>query len=517
MATQGEKLAVSLRELHKLQNGGNIVAIKSSEINRTHRERLSKNGFLKEVSRGWYIVTNPEDQQGESTPWYTSYWNFCSRYLEDKYNGKYCISPDQSLLLHVGNTLIPEQLISRSPNGPNKVIPLLHGTNIFELKSQLPSENKLDKINGVRVFTLEYSLIYIQPIMFIKNPTDVRAALMMITDASQILAPLLDGAHTRPAGRLAGSFRNIGNNRIADEIISRMRSLDHDVRETDPFEEVISITFEQQFKSPYINRIQLLWQDYRATIIKNFPECLGHHINVKEYLNEIDQIYTTDAYHSLSIERYKVSAELINLVKSGEWNPDENSDHKEFMNIMAARGYYESTQEVKSSIQKIIKGANAGAVVKKDHSIWYQKLFAPSVTSGICKPSDLAGYRNRPVFISNSRHIPMSADAVRDVMPIFFDLLSKEEYAGVRVVLGHFFFVYIHPYIDGNGRIARFLMNTMLASGNYPWTIIPVEKREEYMAVLEEASVHGNIKPFTLFLSQLVKLTLDGTPAASSV
>ena len=70
----------------------------------------------------------------------------------------------------------------------------------------------------------------------------------------------------------------------------------------------------------------------------------------------------------------------------------------------------------------------------------------------------------------------------------------------MRVVLGHFVFVYIHPYIDGNGRIGRFLMNTMMASGGYPWTIIPVEKRNEYMTALEAASVDQDIRAFTKFL-----------------
>ncbi|MBW2688918.1 MAG: Fic family protein, partial [Deltaproteobacteria bacterium] len=80
----------------------------------------------------------------------------------------------------------------------------------------------------------------------------------------------------------------------------------------------------------------------------------------------------------------------------------------------------------------------------------------------------------------------------------------------VRVVLGHFIFVYIHPYVDGNGRMGRFLMNTMLASGGYPWTVIPVEMRNTYMAALEEASVGGNIGPFTDFLAQLVRASLEG-------
>ncbi len=43
-------------------------------------------------------------------------------------------------------------------------------------------------------------------------------------------------------------------------------------------------------------------------------------------------------------------------------------------------------------------------------------------------------------------------------------------------------------YTDGNGRMGRFLMNAMLASGGYPWTVVPFDKRYEYMAALEEAS-----------------------------
>ncbi len=90
-------------------------------------------------------------------------------------------------------------------------------------------------------------------------------------------------------------------------------------------------------------------------------------------------------------------------------------------------------------------------------------------------------------------------------MPCFFDLLRGESDPSVRVVLGHFVFVYIHPYMDGNGRIGRFLMNLMLASGGYPWTVVPVEKRKEYMAALEIASVDQSIVPFAKFLARLVK------------
>lgn len=73
-------------------------------------------------------------------------------------------------------------------------------------------------------------------------------------------------------------------------------------------------------------------------------------------------------------------------------------------------------------------------------------------------------------------------------------------------------FVYIHPYMDGNGRMGRFLMNLMLASGGYPWTVIPVEDRTAYMEALEKASAGEDIAPFADFLAVRVKRSLAGAP-----
>ncbi len=86
-------------------------------------------------------------------------------------------------------------------------------------------------------------------------------------------------------------------------------------------------------------------------------------------------------------------------------------------------------------------------------------------------------------------------------MVAFFSCLKLEESAAVRAVLGHFVFVYIHPYMDGNGRIGRFLMNAMLASGGYPWTVIRVVNRARYLEALESASVGGDIVPLTQFIA----------------
>ena len=120
-----------------------------------------------------------------------------------------------------------------------------------------------------------------------------------------------------------------------------------------------------------------------------------------------------------------------------------------------------------------------------------EEMFEPSVTAGILKPADLAGYRNIRVYFRRSMHVPPSHEAARDAMPAFFDLLREETEPSVRVVLGHFIFVYIHPYVDGNGRMGRFLMNTMLASGGYPDAI---QGRHYHVLYINMISVPASVR-----------------------
>ena len=70
----------------------------------------------------------------------------------------------------------------------------------------------------------------------------------------------------------------------------------------------------------------------------------------------------------------------------------------------------------------------------------------------------------------------------------------------------------IHPYFDGNGRLGRFLMNVMMASGGYPWTVVPVQERTRYVEALERASAGQDIRPFAAFIAQLVRKGLAGEP-----
>jgi hypothetical protein len=273
-----------------------------------------------------------------------------------------------------------------------------------------------------------------------------------------------------------------------------MKSAGYDIRESDPFAQKTTLILPLREPSPYVNRTRIMWNEMREQVLKTFPAAPNIPDDIEGYLKRVEEVFVTDAYHSLSIEGYRVSAELIERVRAGNWIPDIQEQDREQVDALAARGYYDAFQLVKQGVEEVLNGENSGVVADDHHGDWYRALWGPSVEAGIITAADLAGYRNGPVYIRRSMHTPPPHEAVRDLMPLLFELISGEEQPAVRVVLGHFVFVYIHPYFDGNGRMGRFLMNVMLASGGYPWTVIPVDRRSDYMAALENASVEGDIR-----------------------
>ncbi len=89
-------------------------------------------------------------------------------------------------------------------------------------------------------------------------PTDIHAAFSIVRDASDVLERLLEGGHSIIAGRLAGAFRNIERDRIANNILETMRAAGYKIHESDPFETKISAVFCTSEQSPIASRICLM-------------------------------------------------------------------------------------------------------------------------------------------------------------------------------------------------------------------------------------------------------------------
>jgi len=70
--------------------------------------------------------------------------------------------------------------------------------------------------------------------------------------------------------------------------------------------------------------VEELWQKYATTIAKSHKEIKPKNIDAKVLLSELEEKYTEDAYHSLSIEGYRVTTDLIDKIKNGNWNPSQS-------------------------------------------------------------------------------------------------------------------------------------------------------------------------------------------------
>ncbi len=505
MASSHERLAAALSALQKLQRDGWRI-LQSKEIKRVDRERLKQNGFVREVMKGWLISTSPGTETGDRTPWHASFWEFCVRYCSERFEEQWHLSPEQSLLLHAENTAIPARLVVYSLKGANNTVELLFGTSLYDLKiKRMPERKDIVVRDGLRLSAPEAALVKVSKAFFTDHPVEARIALAGIEDASDLLGRLLEGGRSVVAGRLAGALRRTGRADLANEIVSTMKSAGYDVRESNPFEPKQTIGALQPDRVPIVGLLQTMWASFRKPVIEAFPVPPGLPGDRDAYLRVVAGIYESDAYHSLSMEGYRVTPEIIEKVQAADRDPDSDARDRESRDALAARGYRQAFQLVVRSVAGIIEGADPGALVRETHREWYRALFEPCVAAGFMEAWALAGYRNDAVHPSGSRHVPPRWQAVREAVPTLFDLLEEEPEASVRAVLGHWMFAYIHPYFDGNGRMARFLMNAMLASGGYPWTVIRVEDQVGYMAALDRASVDMEIRPFASFIAERVK------------
>ncbi|MDQ2987848.1 MAG: Fic family protein [Pseudomonadota bacterium] len=507
MASPNELLAKSLTALAALQKTGKHV-IRSADLSRNDRKRLQDAGFIQEVVRGWHLPSNPAEQSGNSSAWFAGMREFVAGYCNERFGADWHVSPDQSLMLRTGERTLPRQLQVWATGANNQQVPLPEGCSLFLYRApRLCESDASPDAGGLRLATLPAALLAVGPAFFFRQPLAARIALASVQDSAELLRPLLDGGHVIIAGRLAGGMRVIGRDSMADEIATTMQFANLSIQETLPFDVAPSPLPAGRPESPYIQRLRLMWQEMRQPVIDAFPAPGAGLPDVQSVLEQVEERYVTDAYHSLSIEGYRVTADLIEKVRNGLWQPDgENARSRD---AMAAKGYFEAHVKVKAYIAETMRARPNSWPLYDALTSWYRALFSPSVAAGVLKPSDLAGWRNDQVFIRGALHVPLSKETVRECMPVFFELLADEPHPAVRAVLGHFFFVYIHPYMDGNGRLGRFILNAMLVTGGYTWTIVPLEQRKPYMAALDQASSCRNALPLATFFADLVREQTD--------
>lgn len=209
----------------------------------------------------------------------------------------------------------------------------------------------------------------------------------------------------------------------------------------------------------------------------------------------MEESYYHHIYHTVAIEGNTLSlSEIRHIIETRYAVPGKSlEEQNEVIGMHAAMKYMNTTL-----VSRI------GFVTINDILEIHRRVL------GYVDPVEAGRFRTTQVFVGH--HIPPHPRDVEKHMQEFVLWLNSDEAMSLHPVefsaLAHYKLVYIHPFVDGNGRTSRLLMNLILMQAGYPPVTIRKEQRSEYYHVLELAN-EGDVRPFIRFIAKCTETTLD--------
>ena len=158
------------------------------------------------------------------------------------------------------------------------------------------------------------------------------------------------------------------------------------------------------------------------------------------------------------------------------------------------------------AINYVEKLAQEKAPIKQDDILKVHALLMHGIDN-----QNAGKYRTGQVRVAGATFTPPPAQKIQTMINELLQTVSQNPDELRPIELAAFFhhkFVYIHPFIDGNGRTARLLMNVILMRNGYPFTVLLKVDRPKYLRALSEAD-NRNLTPFANFTANSVERSLD--------
>ncbi|KAM8961272.1 protein adenylyltransferase FICD isoform 1-T2 [Pelodytes ibericus] len=209
----------------------------------------------------------------------------------------------------------------------------------------------------------------------------------------------------------------------------------------------------------------------------------------------MEESYYHHIYHTVAIEGNTLSlSEIRHIIETRYAVPGKSlEEQNEVIGMHAAMKYVNTTL-----VSRI------GSVSISDILEIHRRVL------GYVDPVEAGRFRINQVFVGH--HIPPHPRDVEKHMQELVQWLNSEDAMNLHPVefaaLAHYKLVYIHPFVDGNGRTSRLLMNLILMQAGYPPITIRKEQRSEYYNVLDQAN-EGDVRPFIRFIAKCTETTLD--------
>lgn len=310
--------------------------------------------------------------------------------------------------------------------------------------------------------------------------------------------------------RMEHIARDVGNERLAD-LLARVLSEEQQVRigrdRTGIGRELVVsplIAAAPTTHEPWLDRLQVAIRascDEADTTLGEL-EVPTPSTQLKALVAGARAARAYDAYHSSSIEGYRLRAEEVSALLGG--SPVGGPEIEDARSRLAVVGYSFAFDRLLARVEEEQGRMRLTPSLALD---LYVDLFRPSVEAGILEAHDLRGWRQGPVFIRDTLFVPPGPEKVPRMIDLLFaELADIDRSRGLlRAVLVHLWLVWVHPFPDGNGRVARFLMNAALLGGGLPWLTIRVEQRAEYFDALRRAQLDEDYATFTRFIARALE------------
>lgn len=460
---------------------------------------------------GWgWVVTTPEQQGGALRQ---NYWRLVQILLA--IYSPAAIDRISAIRLHMGEASIPPLLTvvhgSSSSERRMEVAPGL----VVSLRPGKPHRAE-PEAEPVDVDGASLSVVRPARLLVSLTATDIRdhRDLVLTWLQSLVVAPReLEAAyeaHPRPVlfARIGHLAQEIGNRRLAARIgqvasahqrapISRTHTRVHADLAVPAY-----IISQPSLREPWLDRYRARLSraaEISTQVVKESGlELTGR--PPARVLAQARDAKADDTYHSTTIEGYRVTRGQVQSVLQGM--PLDSPDRAELERLMALKGYSQAFERTLA----MIEGAQGGLrLAESDALDLYEELWGPSVDAEVMTAAQLRGWRRESVYIRGSDYVPPAPAKVPQLMRVWADTLNTLDADPVsRAVVAHWGFVHVHPFMDGNGRLSRLLMNLVLCAAGLPWTIIRAEERRDYFGALEQAHVREEYAPFAGFIVERV-------------
>jgi Fic family protein len=163
------------------------------------------------------------------------------------------------------------------------------------------------------------------------------------------------------------------------------------------------------------------------------------------------------------------------------------------------------------AVHKLIEDVKNNAPLDQKLILDYHAIILEGINN------DWSGrFRNQQVLISGAKHVPVNPQKIYDEMKLYIENANQNMnklHPVERAALLHAELVRIHPFVDGNGRTARLVMNLELMKAGYPIVVIEVEDKIKYCTLLDNGHVSHDYSEFVDFIGmrqeQSLKLYLS--------